>query len=219
MTPAATLPAGPAGAPPRPVGADPLSIRLRHGTRDLHDRIEANPRFGRLMSPGLSLAEYRGLLARLYGHHGPAEAALAAAAHRLPAALEMPRRLRRTPLLAADLRALGLSAQAIAALPTCGPGAYPIRTAEQAWGTLYVLEGATLGGQVIARHLAATLGLGPATGAAAVVPHGEATGALWRGFRQLLDETAQQAPLDPEAVVAAARHAFATLDSWVAAAA
>lgn len=206
--------APPAGAPL----ATPLSQRLRHGTADLHGRIEQNSRFGRLMSPELTLAEYRGLVERLYGHHGPAEAALAGAAPLLPVALDLPRRLRRATLLAGDLRALGLSVHAIAALPCCLPGTYAIATAEAAWGTLYVLEGSALGGQVIARHLAARLGLGSTTGAAGMVPHGEETGMLWRQFRQLLDETAVLQPLDAEAVIDAARHAFATLDAWVAAA-
>ncbi|WP_205082726.1 biliverdin-producing heme oxygenase [Paracraurococcus ruber] len=194
----------------------PLSARLRAETQDLHDRIETNPRFARLMAPDLGLAEYRGLVAALLGHHAAAEAAVALAGGLLPRALDLDRRLTRSRLLAEDLRALGLAEDAIAALPRC-PG-YSLRSAEAAWGTLYVLEGSALGGQLIARHLAAVLGLSPAHGCAGMVPHGGETGLLWRGFKQLLDDAARADALDPAAVVAAARHAFDTLDRWVAAA-
>ena len=111
---------------------------------------------------------------------------------------------------------MGYAEREIAALPRCD--AYSIRTAEAAWGTLYVLEGSTLGGQLIARHLAETLGLGPTSGAGGLVPHGADTGGLWRDFKRLLDEVAAQGRIDPDAVVSAARFAFATLDRWVAAA-
>ncbi len=203
-----------AAAPDAPQAAL-LGARLRHGTRDLHDAIEANPRFARLMAPDLSRDEYASLLARMLGHHAPAEAALAQAAPLLPAALDLPARLRRGAALAADLRALGLKPARIAALPRCG--AYRLDSAEAAWGTLYVLEGSALGGQVIARHLAATLGLDAANGAAGIVPHGAETGRLWREFKQLLEESAALGRLDGDAVIAAARHAFATLDGWMAA--
>lgn len=188
----------------------PLSARLRLETRDAHDRIEANPHFARLMAPDLTRQEYRALLARLFGHHAPAEASLAQAMALLPAGLDLPRRLSRTALMAGDLAALGFSPARVAALPRCA--GIQLRRREQAWGLLYVLEGSSLGGQVIARHLEALLEIGPGTGAAGMVPHGAATGQLWREFKSMLD----QAALDGDAVVDAARQAFDRLDRWVA---
>lgn len=202
-------PAQAAAPPPR---APTLGERLRHETRDLHDRIEANPRFGRLMAADLTRDEYRQLLLRLLGHHRPVEAALAAAASHLPRALGVLDRLRRTALLQADLRALDVEAGFVAALSTCPPPG--LTTAEAAWGTLYVLEGATLGGQVIARHIAATLGIGPGNGAAALVPYGDQAGPQWRAFKAALEATAPD--LDQDAVVDAARAAFTRLDDWMA---
>jgi heme oxygenase len=187
---------------------------LRTGTRDLHDSIEANPRFSRLMAADLTRGEYINLLVRLFGHHVAAEAALALAAPLLPPGLQLERRLRRTALLANDLGQLGLAPATIAALPRC-PVA-PCDTAEDAWGQLYVLEGSALGGQLIARHLAATLALGPGSGAGGLVPHGNETGALWRGFKQALEDSADTGAIDPARVVGAARRAFTTLDAWVA---
>ncbi len=203
-----------AEAPAFPTLAPPLTLRLRQETRDLHDRIEANARFARLMAPDLTMAEYSRLVARLHGHHAPLESALEAMAHRLPACLALHRRLNRRAALVDDLVALGYTPDAIAALPRCE--ALAIRSVEQALGALYVLEGSTLGGQLIARHLHATLGIGAADGAAHVVPHGPETGTLWRDFRLALDEGAEAAQFDPDAVIAAARRAFDVLDRWMA---
>jgi heme oxygenase len=192
----------------------PLSLRLRLGTRAAHARIEENGRFGRLMAPDLTRAEYVGLLARLFGHHAAAEAALAAAVGLLPQALQLGRRLARTALLAGDLRALGLPQREVAALPRCAMP--PMDGAEQAWGLLYVLEGSALGGQMIARHLLALFGLDAGSGAAGLVPHGPDSGALWRDFKALLDAAGEAGTVEPEAVVEAANAAFARLDAWVA---
>ncbi|NGM19595.1 biliverdin-producing heme oxygenase [Roseomonas stagni] len=203
-----------AEAPPL-TATPPLTLRLRQETRAEHERIEANSRFSRLMAPDLTMAEYRLLVARLHGHHAPLEAALEAMAHRLPACLALHRRLNRRVALADDLVALGFTPADIAALPRCE--ALAIRSVEQALGALYVLEGSTLGGQLIARHLRATLGIGAADGAAHVVPYGPETGTLWRDFRLALDAGADAAQFDPDAVIAAARRAFDRLDRWMAA--
>lgn len=192
-----------------------LSARLRLQTRAAHDRIEANPHFARLMAPNLTRPEYHALVARLFGHHAAAEAALAATAALLPARLGLAGRLRRTALLGADLIALGSTAAQIAALPRC-PG-LAMRQPEDAWGVLYVLEGSSLGGQVIARHLAQHLQIGAGNGAAGMAPYGAETGALWRGFKDTLDEHGSGGALDNEAVIDAACQAFDRLDRWVAA--
>jgi heme oxygenase len=49
-------------------------------------------------------------------------------------------------------------------------------------GCLYVLEGATLGGQFISRHLA-TLGIGPANGGLFFHGYGAKTGEMWKSFQ------------------------------------
>jgi heme oxygenase len=49
-------------------------------------------------------------------------------------------------------------------------------------GCLYVVEGATLGGQVISRHLA-KLGIGPENGGLFFNGYGAKTGEMWKSFR------------------------------------
>jgi heme oxygenase len=80
-------------------------------------------------------------------------------------------------------------------------------------GALYVLEGSTLGGRVIGRHIAATHGL-TGEGLAYYAGHGTRTGAMWSAFRARLDGFDGEG----EAVVAAANETFDAMRVWLTAA-
>ena len=161
----------PPGASVKP----PLDIhqRLRTETRPEHDAIELELD---LMQAALTLVAYRLRVEQFHGFYAAIEDRLGA-----QDAFEGPRPgpERKTPLLVADLLALGVAAPAL--LPRCE--ALPeLDGPADVLGCLYVLEGATLGGQVIARHLHATLGIGPSSGAAFFHGYGDETGARWRAF-------------------------------------
>ena len=200
-------PARPARARPVPADATVLD-RLREETRAAHDAIERVFDWeGRLATR----EGYRALLGRLHGFHAVWEPAAAALLND-PALFE-PRR--KAHLLARDLVHLRLAPEAVARLPRPGGDAAP-RTREEALGGLYVLEGSTLGGQVIARHLLRALAVGPATGGAYYAAYGEAVGPMWRAVRaRLLAEAADAATAD--AVVAAAGRTFESMRAWLAA--
>ena len=85
--------------------------------------------------------------------------------------------------------------------------------AAAAFGSMYVLEGSALGGQVIARAAQATLGLGPDNGAAYFNGHGRHTAARWAEFRVLLEEQVGPAP---EAWQQACEAACQTFDALIA---
>jgi len=76
-------------------------------------------------------------------------------------------------------------------------------------GTLYVLEGATLGGALVVRELERTFGSPP--------PHrffasyGAARGAMWHAFRRHV-EAIERRGVDRAAVVRAATDTFATVE-------
>ena len=77
---------------------------------------------------------------------------------------------------------------------------------------MYVLEGSTLGGAFIDRHLS---GLPQLAGCPATVllPYGTETGAMWHEFRRTTRERVA-AGGDADAMVAAARDTFAALAAW-----
>lgn len=142
-----------------------LMRRLREHTATVHAATEALPLMRRLLSAHPSGDDYRCYLNALYGVYAALEPALYAA---------LPRRLRselgiapKLPALRQDLKALHVAdahpagAAAVGSMPEpdrCAhvhpllDAAEPQRTA-WALGGLYVLEGSTLGGQLIARRL------------------------------------------------------------------
>jgi heme oxygenase (biliverdin-IX-beta and delta-forming) len=79
----------------------------------------------------------------------------------------------------------------------------------RAWGSLYVMEGSTLGGQVISEALRREARWAPPEGLRYFDPYGRQTGAMWRTFRQALE--AHAARLEPEEVVEGARATFQVL--------
>ncbi|HYQ52414.1 MAG TPA: biliverdin-producing heme oxygenase, partial [Pseudomonas sp.] len=123
----------------------PLLLALREGTRDCHKALEARLPF---FETSFDVAAYSRLIQAYYGFHAPLEARLGVYQEPLRA---------KTPALSLDLQALNLSAADIDALPLCQ--ALPAISSEaSALGVMYVLEGSTLGGQVLKRAMAERLG-------------------------------------------------------------
>ena len=85
---------------------------------------------------------------------------------------------RKTPLLEEDLCVLEVPHLSDAAAHSSSRRA----DREFALGCLYVLEGATLGGQFISRHLA-RLGIGPTNGGLFFNGYGARTGEMWKSFQ------------------------------------
>lgn len=84
----------------------------------------------------------------------------------------------------------------------------PPATAEAAgfWGSMYVMEGSTLGGQLISRHLEKVLGLMDGGGYSYFLGYGPDTGAKWKEFCKIMSRETED--LNPEQIVAAARLTF-----------
>ena len=193
-------------APPR--SADVLH-RLRTTTARDHARVETALD---LLDPALSRERLTEVLGRLHAFWRGAEAGLDAWAAEEPAdaaTLDWSRR-RRAALFAADLAALGADAcgHELPELPT-------LTGTDDALGRLYVLEGSTLGGAFIDRHLAAVPGLGDDVRVRAFSPYGADTGAMWHAFR-----TATRARVaaggDADRIVTAAGATFGALAAWCA---
>ena len=187
-----------------------LLDRLKAQTRAEHGAMEAALD---LMRDDLLLADYRRLLELYFGFYAPVEARLAGMLASVALgglAFETRRKL---PLLRADLAALGGPAAETLAVCNALP---PLHTLAQAMGCLYVLEGATLGGMVIGRHVQRTLGLTPDCGARFFHGSGARTAEMWRTFRAALAEFAADADAAdaPDAVVESANETFRSLRHW-----
>ena len=190
-------------SPTTPPESPALLPRLRLETRPFHDSVEANA-FNKALAAGrVTAAQTAQFLARMYGFVQLYEAALQRHAAAFGPEWQLELRYR-APLILNDLARLGYPA----APPLC-PALPPLETRAQLLGAMYVLEGSTLGGQVIARQLAAA----DIAGRTFFAGRAERTGPLWKQFGQLLE--AAGASEAPAAIVASAILTFQTLAAWL----
>jgi heme oxygenase len=170
-----------------------LRGRLRRETAGLHAEAE------RLLDLPARLASrqaYGDYLTGLWRLHAGFEVALAALDWRA-SGLDAAAR-RRAHLLLDDLRSLD------APLPDA-PVAVTLDGLWPGVGALYVLEGSTLGGQVILRAATAALGVEAPHGAGFLAGYGKRNGAMWKDLTEALDRID---PAHHDAVVAGAAQAF-----------
>jgi heme oxygenase len=186
--------------------------QLRSGTAHLHERVErAVDLLGRLRS----LESYTHLLARYYGFYKPFEDRLAGVVGDVPIGLDLEARLK-TPLLQNDLVALGHSEAAIEALPLC-PSLPAPSGLDEVFGCLYVLEGATLGGQIVRKEIKREYGLVAGHGASFFSSYGDDVGPMWKAFCAALEDHARRHPETEHLVVGAAVATFTCFEQWFAA--
>jgi len=186
-------------------GEQDVLRRLRTGTAAEHEDVE---RTLDLLDPGLERARLAEVLDRMHGFWVAAETGLDAWAARSGVdadAVAWPSR-RRAALFAADLQALG------APVTTELPDLPSVADTDEALGRMYVLEGSTLGGTFIDRHLASLPQLSDVR-VRAFSPYGSETGAMWADFRRVTRQRVA-AGGDADAMVAAARATFRALARW-----
>lgn len=183
---------------------------LRETTRAQHEAIEGRVD---LLRPDLTLNEYRYLLKRFYGFYVPLEGALARVADWDQLGFSLLER-RKAGRLEQDLRHLGLNAAELQSLPRCSD-LPEVETLGAALGCLYVLEGATLGGQLISRHVMPRFGLTNVAGCAFFASYGDEVGHKWRALGRFL-RAQLQTEGDTQRAAGAACDTFAKLGSWLA---
>jgi heme oxygenase len=180
--------------------------RLRTETAAEHRAVEDSLD---LLSPTLTRDRLVDVLTRMHGFWRAAEAGLDgwAAAEPADAAGVGWAHRRRSHLFADDLAALGAEpADDVPGLPDV-PGT------DAALGRLYVLEGSSLGGVFIDRHLAALPQLAATGRLTSFSPYGERTGAMWHAFRTVTRARVAGGG-DADRLVGAARQTFSALASW-----
>lgn len=176
--------------------------RLKRETEPDHVRTEETMN---VMSPDLDRTAYIATLQKLYGFIKGWELWTEQVS-----ATELKQHLcarHRSPLLAADLAFFS------AALPDTiypGPCLSPDNPAE-VLGAMYVVEGSTLGGRYIARHVEQVLSLAPNAGNSYFRGYGEETGQMWNEVKALLRNVPDR---DAPVVARSAKLLFADFASW-----
>ncbi len=181
---------------------------LRTGTALLHVALEKRLPF---FSEHLDTEWYQRLLQAYYGFYGPMELALYDSGL-IPQGFDQVLRVK-TPTLLNDLYALGVDERAIGALPRCTQ-LPTFDTSAACLGALYVLEGATLGGQVLRREMAQRLGVNADNGGAFLDVYGAETGRRWKDFLDYLGRLPLDTPAKQRAVDVA-RSTFSCFEQWL----
>lgn len=174
---------------------------LREGTRAAHERIESVPVMCGLLAPNLRADEYVTALGAMHAFRAAMQVHLAPHLPHL-AATQGPDPFDLTAL-AEDLTWFGST------LPLPDAGGDYLADLPAALGALYVVEGAALGGRVIGRAVAQSLGVSPGRGGSFFCgPTADATRQRWRQFCMTLERAGDA--LDPNGVARAVAGAEAT---------
>ena len=183
---------------------DKLLEELRRKTRVHHESLEQAMAEQHYFA---DLPAYRRLLERWYGWYEPWE---------MMAASQAPPKIARflggrwkVPMLRQDLHDLGTDS--LERLPR----AKVVEPAEQAeWiGTMYVLEGSTLGGQFIARSIEEQFDFKEGRGYSFFRSYGGQVGSMWREFREFAQRNVAED--ETERAVAAADQTFLNIHTWL----
>lgn len=158
-----------------------ISEYLKIETTKEHIAVESLIPF---LSGEFTVRSYADLLDRLLGFFEGYEDALRDCEH-VEDAPDFHMRLFRTKALRADLAALGRDTSS-------SRGKYPffLRQKSEALGAMYVVEGSTLGGRVIAKRLT-DLDI-PSSALCFYSSYGAETGAMWMRFKTYLDDHSDQ---------------------------
>ena len=192
------------------VGSDlDIMAVLKEATRERHEAVEKIMPF---FEDDFSLEDYVSVLKTFLGFFEPIERELASITTWHLAGFDIERRLR-SHLLRADLLALGVSDNEIARIPPCVD--LPcLSTVDQGFGCLYVLEGSTLGGQVISRQVQSRIATSAETGGKFFHGYGNQTGLMWREFCSALREHSDTSQ-NRSAIITAAEDTFEKMESWM----
>jgi len=181
-------------------------IRLRNATETLHRKVETHLD---LLRPSFTLDQYVSLLRRFYGFHQPWESEVDSVLEvELPGFFAPRRKLEN---IESDLRFLGSEPQDLLHIALCGK-LPPLKGVGSALGSLYVIEGSSLGGRILARHFGGHLGLRPDAGCRFFSGYGDRTGRMWSAFGELM---AGRPSAEDEEMLAASVSTFELLGDWL----
>lgn len=179
---------------------DPMT-RLKEETQEAHHAIE-NLMFGdKIRAENLELAEYRKLILTHFFVVEAVERALQQEGWMQFLAPIMYEKRRKSPALQADLQVLGISEP---------PNPFKIdffKTAAQVLGALYVVEGSTLGGEIIHRKLLKSASLSTLQTFNYFGVYGNAIRGNWINFKNFLGENIHN-PQELQLAVEAANKTF-----------
>lgn len=185
-----------------------IMTKLKEQTKQQHEMLERNLN---ILSKTETVDAYKSLLEKFYGFHFPLENHLFAEAEKYNVNIDLKDR-RKARMIVEDLLFLGMTEDEISNLPKCEE-LPALGSKAHILGCFYVIEGSTLGGQFISRHIKEKLGFDE-RGTSFFRSYGEKTGAMWKAFGNALNEYAFDRNED-EAIIESAKETFTKFDRWL----
>ncbi len=178
---------------------------LKTSTHPVHRELEQLVLFKKIMTHEITLEEYKQLICYFYGFIYPCEQKILSQHQELLLGRE------KTPLLYSDLVALKCKIEKITLF---SPPSTTFNTTADIFGYLYVMEGATLGGQVMLKSLMKNPQLPPDLATHYFNTYGKQTNEKWHVFTQLLKNKMSHQHEQQTAILSAMR-TFTSLHQWL----
>jgi heme oxygenase len=182
--------------------------QLRAATSHCHRRLEKRLNIAQRFS---SRATYRVYLEVMFGFYAPLEQSLSD--NPVRGILTDYDERRKASLLTSDLLALGVAPDCIATLPQCSKIPF-CQDEAAAFGSLYVLEGATLGGRVLLPMVEQRLQLTAHWGASYLASYGPNVADMWQQFGVVVEGWCADSGRRASAASAAVA-TFDSLEDWL----
>lgn len=184
-----------------------IITQLRTHTSILHSELEKTPISVALLDERVSTQSYVNYLQKMREIVAFYESKVfPALANILP---DLPQR-KKLPLIDEDLSYLPSANVELAAFETSSVKNPSIG---YALGCMYVMEGSTLGGKVILKHVSKTLGIVPKQGGSYFAGYGEEIGHYWKTFLQTLQEYSINHDCDRD-VITGAKDTFTAIKHY-----
>jgi heme oxygenase (biliverdin-IX-beta and delta-forming) len=189
-----------------------LMSRFKAETQHLHQQLSQQRSATDMLSNTITREEYVGFLARFCGIYQPLETLIMAAPEWQHVDFDARARCKAHHLYS-DLVTLGYTPEDFRTLPLC-TDLPTIQHFAHVIGCMYVLEGSTLGGQLITRHMRSRFGFDETHGCRFFSSYGAQLGPMWKAFGAFVETQAHdQAFCD--AAVAAASDTFIKIGAWL----
>lgn len=181
---------------------------LRGQTGESHVNLEENQLSKAILDPSVTLSDYQQYIARMYGVTKACENDIFPIISSV--LTDIDERFK-SQLILGDLLKTGFSQDKIASIPVYN---FNPNNIAQALGVMYVLEGSTLGGKILYKHINQFLGLDEQTGVSYFYGYGHQTGHLWKLFVSKLSAYAVEENLEQE-IISSAISTFNEIGHWL----
>ena len=165
-------------APVSETGSKIFLSRLKHETANAHRMLESARHSINLMHPAVTLHQYRAWLNMMLPVVAFTEKVIFPLT--APFIYDLEER-KKYPKLINDLRLLG-NPMTLNEVPAVREWHNILPNSTQAMAHLYIMEGSTLGGNIISKHISGVLGLNAANGAGYINCYAGKTGQMWKTF-------------------------------------